>query len=130
MITVLFEYKFEKKYLDDFKSKLKKSAHSKFHSEPSNIGMNLMQREDENYHYINLFIKYRSIEEYEERTRLREARQNGMNLGLVKTLLMNFYQYQSGRILIQCLNSFIANVICTREDHFENLVEKVTNFAY
>lgn len=73
MITVLFEYKFEKKYLEDFKSRLKKSVHSKFHSEPSNIGMSFMQREDEQYYYINLFIKYRSIEEYEERTRFERS---------------------------------------------------------
>ncbi|MGG0174903.1 hypothetical protein [Gottfriedia acidiceleris] len=73
MITVLFEYKFEKKFLEDFKSRLKKSAHPKFHSEPSNIGMNFMQREDEQYYYINLFIKYRSKEEYEERTRFERS---------------------------------------------------------
>lgn len=73
MITVLFEYKLEKKYLEDFKARIKKSASSKFQSEPSNIGMNFMQREDDQFYYINLFIKYRNVEEYEERTKFERS---------------------------------------------------------
>lgn len=74
MITVQFEYKLEKEYLEDFKGRLRKSAHQDFNSEPTNIGMDFLHREDENYFFINLFIKYKNEEEYEIRTKFERSK--------------------------------------------------------
>ncbi len=73
MIKVVFTYKTKKEDIDQLMEKFVLSADEKFTSNPSNIGIDMFKKEDEEHVFIVLDIYYNSIEDYEQRTKFERS---------------------------------------------------------
>lgn len=68
MIKVVFTYKTKKEDLPELMNKFQQSSASKFHSEPSNTGISMYKREEDEFTFIILDVFYNSVEDYHIRT--------------------------------------------------------------
>lgn len=80
MIKVVFTYRTKTANLDELLAKFIASGAAEFNSEPSNVGIDRMMREDGDDTVVVLTIAYNSMSDYEARTDFERSQENWNNI--------------------------------------------------
>ena len=80
MIRADFVYEVPTKDLDKLMAKFKQSGDSKFDSEPSNVKMEMAQRQEFDKTYVSLNVYYNSMEDYMARTKFEQSQPDWIDI--------------------------------------------------